>query len=698
MNVTTWRILPTAAEMSFGYGQIMCNTTISLNKTNSLGSFSCIYGVLGIVILYIITLSLPQASAALYDVEVNSSDVRGSLDHFWRSTGFCPPLPHQSAYDFDFGKDMILNLAMIGSTPHSGIEQVRIHWLLDLVTVDKLTNGRAEFDFSKLDDLIELLWMNGMKPGFEIMGNPSGIFNDFENETQVHMWKDLVQQLAENYVSQYGLSYVSTWNFETWNEPDCRDFDKLKMTVQGFLNYYDASWEGLKSVSKLLSLGGPGDGCDRVGHSKYSDAFLEHITNGTNFFSGNAKPEVDFLSYHRKGSGASMKIIQQEGETFNKISEKYPSLARIPFYNDEADPLVGWSKDEWWRADATYAAIVAKIISQHQNIIIANTNSKINYTLLSNDNGFLSFYPRQFSQRTLMARFQVNNTKPPFVQFVRKPVHAVMSLLSLLGDQQLFVNISEVVKNNVVKVSNGSEFGALATYHIPDVPESADSRQVAILVYNSADTTYSNKNDSVRFTVNLDAEFVKFDITIVQYMINNYISNPFAVWEKYGKPDFPTTEMFREMRKQEGPIVSKRRLLKRENPIGGKVSTEVAVPQPGVILTHICAKSTFPADQVTGLKIHNMTIGQILITWSDNCVNSKCIYRYDVEYSPKSDKGPYQVVNSDIDSIVTSFVYVPENMTSRAPSDDDVRGFYRVRAVDYFDRFGEYSLPEKYPK
>ena len=27
----------------------------------------------------------------------------------------------------------------------------------------------------------------------------------------------------------------------------------------------------------------------------------------------------------------------------------------------EADPLVGWSKDEAWRADSTYAAIVAKV-------------------------------------------------------------------------------------------------------------------------------------------------------------------------------------------------------------------------------------------------------------------------------------------------------------------------------------------------
>ena len=34
-------------------------------------------------------------------------------------------------------------------------------------------------------------------------------------------------------LDEYGVGWVMHWNFETWNEPDCRDFDKLKITVQG---------------------------------------------------------------------------------------------------------------------------------------------------------------------------------------------------------------------------------------------------------------------------------------------------------------------------------------------------------------------------------------------------------------------------------------------------------------------------------
>ena len=31
----------------------------------------------------------------------------------------------------------------------------------------------------------------------------------------------------------YGLAYVQSWNFETWNEPKMRHFDGLNFTIQG---------------------------------------------------------------------------------------------------------------------------------------------------------------------------------------------------------------------------------------------------------------------------------------------------------------------------------------------------------------------------------------------------------------------------------------------------------------------------------
>lgn len=46
-----------------------------------------------------------------------------------------PSKPHSESFKYDTGPDMIQNLAYIGAIPFSGIQQVRIHWLLDLVQV-----------------------------------------------------------------------------------------------------------------------------------------------------------------------------------------------------------------------------------------------------------------------------------------------------------------------------------------------------------------------------------------------------------------------------------------------------------------------------------------------------------------------------------------------------------------------------------
>lgn len=65
------------------------------------------------------------------------------------------------------------------------------------------------YNFTYLDQLIDLLYNNGLKPGFELMGNPGNLFNNFEDKTAVYFWKDLVTQMAKRYVGKWiCLQYV----------------------------------------------------------------------------------------------------------------------------------------------------------------------------------------------------------------------------------------------------------------------------------------------------------------------------------------------------------------------------------------------------------------------------------------------------------------------------------------------------------
>ncbi|PIK58674.1 putative alpha-L-iduronidase [Apostichopus japonicus] len=601
------------------------------------------------VLVFLVSLSSAflNVSAKQWNFTIDVSNSTGAFSHFWKSTGLCPPAPHQEDFKFLLSDDETQNLALIGSVPRHGIEQVRIHWLLDMVTIINFHGNELTYNFTLLDHLIGNLWSNNLRPGFEIMGNPSNHYTDFENDTQVHQWKDLVQTLAERYIGIYGLDYVSKWNFETWNEPDHGDFDGLKFTVQGFMNYYDACSEGLKAADPSLKFGGPAGGCKDPPKSPICWTLLQHCSNGTNYFTNETGVRIDYISFHHKGGGSSMTILNTEFETIDIIRQKYTLLAKVPIFNDEADPLVTWSRPEWWRADTTYAAVVAKIIIQHQHLLIT-PKPDYRYSLLSNDNGFLNYYPAFFEQRTLNARFQMNNTKPNSVQLIKKPVLVVMGLLSKLGDQ--LVHVEDLKKTYM------TDIGILATTESTEAGWSA-----AILISNSADTTYTIDSDKVSLTVDgIPAD--EFEYTrMVPEIRKNTESSIFVL-------------VLQEAVRVEGP-----------SEIPAKVfNLAFTLKKPGIMLVHLCNKSTSAPAQVQNVTVHPVTASDVLVTWSDALISTPCILTFEVEYSTQSETGPFERINSH-DITFTSFVFSTDETES-------IKGWFRVRAVDYWSRAGSYSV------
>nr|XP_055102615.1 alpha-L-iduronidase isoform X3 [Symphalangus syndactylus] len=440
------------------------------------------------------------------------------------------------------------------------------------VTTQGSTGRGLSYNFTHLDGYLDLLRENQLLPGFELMGSASGHFTDFEDKQQVFEWKDLVSSLARRYIGRYGLAHVSKWNFETWNEPDHHDFDNVSMTMQGFLNYYDACSEGLRAASPALRLGGPGDSFHTPPRSPLSWGLLRHCHNGTNFFTGEAGVRLDYISLHRKGARSSISILEQEKAVAQQIRQLFPKFADTPIYNDEADPLVGWSLPQPWRADVTYAAMVVKVIAQHQNLLLANTSSAFPYALLSNDNAFLSYHPHPFAQRTLTARFQVNNTRPPHVQLLRKPVLTAMGLLALLDEEQLW---AEVSRAGTVLDSNHT-VGVLASAHRPQGP--ADAWRAAVLIYASDDTR-AHPNGSVAVTLRLRGVPPGPGLVYVTRYLDNRLCSPDGEWQRLGRPVFPSAEQFRRMR----------------------------------------------AAEVTRLRALPLTQGHLVLVWSDEHVGSKCV-------------------------------------------------------------------------
>ncbi|XP_075400682.1 alpha-L-iduronidase [Tenrec ecaudatus] len=608
-------------------------------------------------------------------VRVDAARTLRPLRAFWRSTGFCPPLPHDRADQYDLSWDQQLNLAYVGAVPHGGIEQVRTHWLLDLVTARGTAGWGLGYNFTNLDRYLDLLRENQLLPGFELMGSPSGRFTDFEDKQQVFEWRNLVSLLARRYIGRYGLEHVSKWNFETWNEPDHHDFDNVSMTTQGFLNYYDACSEGLREASPALRLGGPGDSFRPPPRSPLCWSLLEHCFNGTNFFTGEVGVRLDYIALHKKGAGSSIFILEQEQEAVQLIQSLFPNFTDTPIYNDEADPLVGWSLPQPWRTDVTYAAMVVKVIAQHQNLLVANCSTSIHYALLSNDNAFLSYHPHPFSQRTLTARFQVNNTRPPHVQLLRKPVLTAMGLLALLDGEQLWAQVSQA---GAVLDSNHT-VGVLASAHKPSGPN--DAWRASVLVYASDDTR-AHANRSAALTLHVRGVPPAPGLVYVTLYLDNRLSNPHGEWQRLGRPVFPSAQQFQRMRAAEDPVAS----APRPFPAGGRLTLRPELPLPSLMLLHLCARPEKPPGQVIRLRVLPLTRGQVLLVWSDERVGSKCLWTYEVQFSEERGDG-FTTVGRKA-STFNLFVFSPDTAV--------VSGSYRVRAVDYWARPGPFSDPVWY--
>ncbi|XP_015683535.1 alpha-L-iduronidase, partial [Protobothrops mucrosquamatus] len=108
------------------------------------------------------------------------------------------------------------------------------------------------------------------------------------------------------------------------------------------------------------------------------------------------------------------------------------------------------------------------------------------------------------------------------------------------------------------------------------------------------------------------------------------------------------------------------------------------LPIPAVFLLHICAKPLSAPNQVNGIRFIGLMRGQVLITWDDSCVNSKCLKKFEVMFSVDG-KEYHQI--SVKDNIFTMLIYSPGTT---------VVGYYKVRAVDYWDRPGPFSVPMFY--
>lgn len=489
---------------------------------------------------------------------IDCATAKGVLRPLWASTGFTPAT-------LLLTNDMRQQITYLGSIPRTGLRYARIHYLLELVDAAFENDETAGYDWSRLDHGLDLLVRNGLALVFELMGNPNGQFSDFTDDMQLRRWRTLVRDLALHLIERYGADEVERWLFETWNEPDIGFgwSHQWPEDETSFCNYYDACVEGLTAANPRLTIGGPGT-CRTI--SSLFQAFLVHCDSGKNYFTGERRVKLDFISVHEKAARAHKEdlnprthaMVERETAITGFIRKQHLRFAELPFMNNECDPQVGWKDYHTWHARPYYSAWVCKSVVRHLSRLVDGMG--VDYTLLSNDNGFIG----EWGNRTLLARFgpanwiedgqgghanqhswAVRDFSTPAFALIKKPAFTAMTLLSLLVDEHGSAErLAWEASGELAQPAGDAKVGLLAT---------RTDNAIAVLVYYSRDRITSSGSQPI----DLHLGHLPFEqATLAHYRIDEDHSDPYRLWEEAGAPDLPEDALLLALRDEQEPVLA----------------------------------------------------------------------------------------------------------------------------------------------
>ncbi|XP_073824978.1 alpha-L-iduronidase [Musca autumnalis] len=592
---------------------------------------------------------------------------------FWTSSGLCPlgDITHESITNYLRSDAMQGNLLHLYALPRGALTHLRIHWMLELLKFEQFAqSGLPIYNFSRLDEFLLDLDMMNFSPVIEFMGNFSNVFvkNPTYNEV---IWEDLSYKVTKRYLNMLGAKKVLNWRFETWNEPDGVVYNKLNFTLEDYLIYINSVKHGLiragdrPTNSLNIPLRGPAGLFKNRSRHPLCWGVLDYCNMNI------AECPINILTFHRKGTGTNATVILNESERLlTEIYNDFPHLQQLVFSNDEADPVSGWSTPRDFHEDVHYALILANVILDHWS---AKLHNKLftNLEDISNDNAFLSYHPFEFSQRTLLAHFRMNNTNPPHSQFIQKPIYAAMGMFSRLAD----LAASPVI----IKTSNGLTLNVLKT--------TASKGQPLYLSWLITPAEASVYDDTI---ITMEIHFCANEvIAFIIEIIDQQQTNPVQIWRNFNSPYYPNATVREAMRRHQTLKVHDIGILPTLN-IPIKLSN---LTYPWIMMLRVCSNlNSIPVQpqklQITGV-IHN----EVLLTWEEEINNSSkrqhCLRTYQVWFKPDQSITWFHISHG---------WHLPFPMFHYAPPQNGqhVNGFYKVCSVDVFNRTSSFSAQVQY--
>jgi xylan 1,4-beta-xylosidase len=514
-------------------------------------------------IIFIVSLSLASIAyvySQTVSIEANMRNRTVPMKPVWAWFGYDEP-------NYTYMKDgvkLLGELQKLSSTPvfirahnllTSGDGEAALKWgSTNAYTED--SKGNPIYNWTIVDKIIDTYIFLGMKPLVEIGFMPEALSSNPQpyrhywtpttpyNEIyrgwthppkDYNKWRELVYQWVRHSVERYGKQEVESWYWELWNEPNIGYWSG---TFDEYCKLYDYTADGLKKALPTARLGGPhSTDPSNQNANTFLRNFLKHVTEGTNYATGQKGAPIDYIGFHAKGAprvidgNVRMNVgvqLQNVSKGFEAVAD-FPTLKHLPIIIGESDPegCAACSEDHHpqnaYRNGTMYSSYTAASFARKYELA-----QKWGVNFL----GAVS-WSFEFEDQKWFAGFRDLATNG-----VDKPVLNVFRMFGMMkGELAEATSSAPLTADDITKnsVREAPDINALASI-------SDDEKTAAVMIWNYHDNDLPADPAQVSLLIRGLPSIPARKVLLTHYRIDNKYSNSYEVWKTMGRPQNPTKE------------------------------------------------------------------------------------------------------------------------------------------------------------
>ena len=423
----------------------------------------------------------------------------------------------------------------------AGFKRVRGHGVLnDDMGIYK---GPGSYSWTNFDKYLAAIVSAGMRPIMEMDFMPTALAltgNSRDIYKSATDYKNFIQAVAQHCVDKYGMTDVSQWYWEIWNEPDYAGFwngsnssEATSAKMSDYYMLYDNAVAAITAVIPNALVGGPAST-----QSSPIGAFLQHCKS--------AGTRVTFASSHVYPGGAAGAsadangLVTDNNSRISQITSGGYTTSSVLSFNTE------WNSSYSGQGGGTGDDLTSMDNNWNVGFILKGVK------LLSDKNSGNTPPLGAFSYWVLSDVFgEYNGDAGSYIAMKgggTLPFGQVFGLMTYQGIRKASFNAFKMLNYlGPTRVMSGGGTSSDGVDSMVTLSAAGDSMQ--ILTYDQYATLNTTGTDSVTVNVsNLPAGLAGKQVFVTQFVVDATHSNPYSVWTSQSKPTAPTEAQLQAMK------------------------------------------------------------------------------------------------------------------------------------------------------